>query len=178
MACGLPGRRSEVRKIANIDALTGRVTLIDSSDPFRFNCLRCGSLCCRLGGPVLSAEDLTRLQTTFSNVSSLVAMTDSKYGTKTALRSKANGECVFLCQREGLHECSIYPYRPAVCRSFPFILRETRGQIELFALPCRGLNKNNGDSIDGKFVSSLLAHHCSMVKSLSGTLNAAIFTPR
>jgi Fe-S-cluster containining protein len=167
-----------VRRIGGIDSLTEEVVLSNSSNPLRFSCLRCGRLCCRLGGPVVTDEDITRLTRASPNISNLVVMTDPKYGDQKALSSNSEGECVLLVRREHSCDCSVYQHRPDACRLFPFALAGTGRNIDVFVLPCRGLNRDRGDLIDNTFVSRLVARFKSTRKGSSEDSTLTTFASR
>ena len=53
-----------------------------------------------------------------------------------ALHKLENGECVYYNPVK--KECAIYPFRPAVCKSFPFTFNRKKG-------PNKHVNNNQGN---------------------------------
>ena len=141
-------------KIAVMDSTTHRVRLI-SPTTLRYRCLHCAALCCLLGGPVVSGKDVERLSQIRPLQSDWLVETRMGDVRKSSLRSKPTGECVFLQRRRDEYRCSVYDYRPKVCRSFPFVLKRKNQFIEFFVLPCRGLNSREGIRLDEEFVRDL-----------------------
>lgn len=142
-------------KIAEMDSTTHRVRLI-SPTTLRYRCLRCAALCCLLGGPVVSRKDVERLNQIHPHQSDWLVEMRVGGIRKSSLRSKPTGECVFLQRRRGEYSCSVYDCRPKVCRFFPFVLKRRNQFIELFVLPCRGLNDREGIHLDEGFVRNLV----------------------
>lgn len=73
----------------------------------KFRCLRCGH-CCRLLVK-LSKKDIQRLK----------ANNEKKFMDKKTYLKKINGYCKFLIIKNGKATCSIYSYRPDICKSWP-----------------------------------------------------------
>ena len=91
----------------------------DAGFPFRFACQRSGNCCSRPGGVVrVDATDIERIA---AHLGMPEAGFRSRYlqPSGDALVTGAGPGCVFL---QGGREagCSIYPVRPAQCRSWPF----------------------------------------------------------
>lgn len=78
--------------------------------------------------------------------------------TRGRLRNREDGSCIFLkfCVEEDRYECSIYDFRPALCRLYPFDFdRAGPNSITLKLIPCcRGLNNPNGELVDEEFVNN------------------------
>jgi len=114
-----------------------------------FRCQRCAIFCCKLGAPKLLASDIERLKQVGR---SLGTFFDAKHA---CLRSKKDGSCLFLSYngQEGLHQCSVYSYRPTLCRLYPFKFEKSGPQsYTLNLIPCcNGLNVQNGEEVDEKF---------------------------
>jgi len=154
------------------------------SRDFRFKCQRCASLCCRLGGPPLSRNDIDRIKrrgydaVEFSESTSLRGF-GFPDATQRLMKSGENGSCIFLKsgKEEGVHECAIYDQRPALCRLYPFYLETVDSRTFcLKVIPCcRGLNNPDGELVDEKFffkhlhkaVTKLLASDASQKSSNS-----------
>ncbi len=153
-------------------------------DGFKFRCIRCASLCCRLGGPPLSRSDITRIKRLGYDVSyfSRSASTDKVYiyrGAEGAMKDKADGSCIFLRfdSDDGRYECSVYEGRPDLCRLFPFyIIHSSSGSVLLGYIPCcRGINDPHGDSVDESYISTFLIEAIrNVLKNMhSGSSSAA-----
>ncbi len=98
-------------------------TFFDSG--LRFACQRCGQCCTGGAGVVrVSPRELARIaQFLTMPEGTLAARACRLVGGELALKEKANGDCIF-------HDggCSIYPVRPAQCRTFPFWLKNLRNE--------------------------------------------------
>lgn len=89
------------------------------ADGLRFTCTQCGKCCTGEPGFVwLTETELERIAKFRNEPLEVVraVYTRSARGKRT-LREKANGDCVFWETRKG---CTIYPVRPAQCRTWPF----------------------------------------------------------
>jgi Fe-S-cluster containining protein len=130
---------------------------------FRFKCTRCAALCCKLGGPALTKEDVERikdagyretdfLETTNGNRSSALLSDDMKSGK--------DGSCVFLefDNKLDCYKCRIYDFRPLLCRLYPFSfeIEDSNRAVLKFIPCCTGLNNPEGERLDEKFVSNYL----------------------
>ncbi len=84
-----------------------------------FTCTRCGD-CCR-GGPGyvwVGAEEIEALARHLGlDVSSFGRRYLRRVGGRLALTEKPNWDCVFWEEGRG---CTVYPVRPAQCRTYPF----------------------------------------------------------
>ena len=123
----------------------------------RFSCRKCGTFCCRLGGPVVSQEDLIRLSKSVPGIYHLTKTTVIGSRIVTVLTSKSSGECVLFTEknkRKGL--CSNYCDRPNVCRIYPFEFVMEGKTLTVRVLPCLGLNRRKGRLIDEEFVQRQL----------------------
>ena len=115
----------------------------------RFKCKRCAVFCCKLGGPVLCLKDVERLRKAGYKEAEFL---DAAHGS---LKNKADGSCVFLQldKERRVSECSVYDYRPILCRLYPFHLEKiSPGSFMLKILPCRGINRRCGGLIDERFI--------------------------
>lgn len=115
----------------------------------RFKCQRCAVFCCKLGGPKLSERDIQHLKQIRSNASEFLDI----HGR---LRDKEDGSCIFLkfdVERE-VHECSVYDYRPALCRIYPFhVEKSSPNSYTLKLIPCcNGLNTKDGELVNENFI--------------------------
>ena len=76
-----------------------------------FKCERCGSCCYP---PRLFSADITRIKKTgYENF----IYTDNL--KKHYMKDKKNTKCIFLKKKGKIYECSIYSYRPKICRQYP-----------------------------------------------------------
>jgi Fe-S-cluster containining protein len=129
---------------------------------FRFKCKQCATLCCKLGGPVLTRKDTELIEAAGHPIIDFLEPTKSEgasamYGS---LKSREDGSCIFLQQdteRDGF-KCGIYDFRPTLCRLYPFSFeRLDTNRIALRYIPCcMGLNNQEGKVLDREYVSSHL----------------------
>jgi len=114
----------------------------------RFKCQQCAVFCCKLGGPTLSEKDVKRIEQAHYHVEEFV--------DGNRLKSKEDGSCIFLNfnRRKSVYECSIYGFRPALCRIYPFSLEEkSPNSFVLKLIPCcNGLNSPDGELVNEKFI--------------------------
>jgi Fe-S-cluster containining protein len=72
------------------------------------------------------------------------------------LKNREDGSCVFLKSdvMEDRYVCSIYDFRPALCRLYPFDFEWAGSNIIVLRLIpcCRGLNLPDGDLVDEEFI--------------------------
>jgi len=131
----------------------------------RFKCRRCATFCCRLGGPKLTSKDIERIREAGYDVKDfLKPILDSEFkGIPTmcgSLKNKEDGSCIFLKfdVKEDHYECSIYDFRPVLCRLYPFDFdRVGSNFIVLKVIPCcRGLNNPDGELVDEEFIANYL----------------------
>ncbi|MCW4016987.1 MAG: YkgJ family cysteine cluster protein [Candidatus Bathyarchaeota archaeon] len=157
----------DIVALITLDPKTRAITdLSVTQKQFRFKCKRCAVLCCKLGGPPLTKKDIEQiekagyakkdfLEPTNRNAENLPQMC----GT---LKTRPDGSCIFLQQdlEQNCFTCSIYDYRPSLCRLYPFSLENLDSKrIALKIIPCcMGLNNPEGNVLDYKFVSCYLEH--------------------
>ena len=85
----------------------------------RFECSRCGHCCTGAPGYVWVTDDelLAIAGLRGEESSETRARFTRLVGRRRSLREKENGDCVFYDKDHG---CTIYPARPAQCRTWPF----------------------------------------------------------
>jgi len=157
--------------IFSINLKNNFATLLKSINIVKFRCIHCG-LCCRLGGPRLTNFDIKILENIgYDSKLFLDPLEEAKktYKGKKAmqgiLKSKLNGECIFLKRNPNSEKyfCSIYGHRPILCRLYPFdwelIKTENEHIIILLKLlsSCLGINVKNGEPVDALFLRKYLA---------------------
>lgn len=134
------------RRIKRISCYASHVT---------FKCKRCGVFCCRLGGPKLPKKDVDRLTQAGNGTTRFL---DNDH---TALRSKEDGSCIFLSYdtTTQLHKCSVYKFRPTLCRLYPFHLEKSgHNSYTLRLIPCcNGLNAIEGEKLDRDFIAKTIS---------------------
>jgi len=131
---------------------------------FRFKCGRCATFCCRLGGPKLSRKDIERIEKTDYSAKDFLEPTNSEFKGLSvmhgSLRNRKDGSCIFLKfdAKQNRYECSIYDFRPILCRLYPFDFDRVGSNIIVlkFIPCCRGLNNPNGKLVDEKFITNHL----------------------
>ena len=85
----------------------------------RFECTRCGACCTGAPGYVwVDDEEIRQLAAARGQkIDEFRAVFTRKARGGVSLREKANGDCVFWEADRG---CTVYPVRPAQCRTWPF----------------------------------------------------------
>ncbi|HZU36226.1 MAG TPA: YkgJ family cysteine cluster protein [Gemmataceae bacterium] len=88
-------------------------------DGLRFQCTRCGHCCTGEPGFVwVSDEELAQIAAYRGETLEETKALCTRWTTRgRTLREKGNGDCVFYTRDAG---CTIYPVRPAQCRTWPF----------------------------------------------------------
>jgi uncharacterized protein len=89
------------------------------ADGLRFTCTQCGHCCTGDPGYVWTTdEELAKLAAFRGEpAKEFEAVYTRRARGKRTLREKANGDCVFFERGKG---CTVYPVRPAQCRTWPF----------------------------------------------------------
>jgi Fe-S-cluster containining protein len=80
--------------------------------------------------------------------------------TRGSLKNREDGACIFLKfdAKQNRYECSIYGFRPILCRLYPFDFDLVGpNSIVLKFIPCcRGLNNPDGELVDEGFITNNL----------------------
>lgn len=148
-----------------LDAKTKQVSDITlHKENIRFKCRRRATFCCQLGGPKLSQKDIKRIvRAGYKAKDFFVPYKGGSESSPTFLGSLKNledGSCVFLrCDsNKGNYGCSIYNFRPALCKLYPFDFCKINSQsIMLKLIPCcRGLNNPEGELVNQRFITDSL----------------------
>jgi len=115
----------------------------------RFQCKKCGT-CCRTAEILVTVtdSDILRISQTLgltaaeilkaldfyvleSNIPTPIGLEripsiiTERGKAYVALKKMENGDCIFLKD----DECMIHPIRPMVCRAFPFVFNESKGEL-------------------------------------------------
>ena len=130
----------------------------------RFKCRRRATFCCQLGGPKLTEKDIERIVRAGHKAKDFFV--PFKVGPESSstflgsLKSLKDGSCVFLRfnSKKGNYRCSIYAFRPALCKLYPFDFYKINSQsIMLKLIPCcRGLNNPDGEFVNQRFITDSL----------------------
>jgi len=148
-----------------INSETKQIKDLSLHQKLRFNCLRCAIFCCKLGGPWLTGKDIEQIkQAGYGAKDFLEPVLNSEFKSlptmRGSLKNKEDGSCVFLKfdAEKNCYECSIYDFRPVLCRLYPFgFERISLDSVVLKLIPCcRGLNNPNGELVDEKFITNNL----------------------
>jgi len=131
---------------------------------FRFKCRRCATFCCRLGGPKLTRNDVERIKEAGYHVKDFLVPMNSEFKRmpfmRGCLKNREDGACIFLKidAEQNRYECSIYDFRPTLCRLYPFDFDRIGSNIIVlkFIPCCRGLNNPDGELVDEKFIANHL----------------------
>jgi hypothetical protein len=107
----------------------------------RFACTQCGNCCTGAPGYVWVGPE--EVQIIADHLGRPAAEIRAQYTHqalgRVSLQERANGECVFWDKEAG---CTIYPARPAQCRTWPFweSVTGTRKAWDQTATGCPGMN--------------------------------------
>src|SRR5262249_2618926 len=127
------------------------------SEGLRFECTQCGNCCTGNPGAVWVTEQELQAIAEFREVSigELKIHHTRLIGAHVSLREYANGDCVFLDAET--RRCTIYPVRPAQCRTWPFWNSnlETFEAWEKAHTICPGMNR--GDLVQLEVIQELAA---------------------
>ena len=131
---------------------------------FRFKCTRCATFCCQLGGPKLTKRDVERIKKAGYRENLFLEPENSESESLSILprsmKNRGDGSCIFLKSdpEHKRYECSIYDFRPVLCRLYPFHFAKVDSKpIALKFIPCcRGLNNFDGETVNERFVANHL----------------------
>jgi hypothetical protein len=86
----------------------------------RFQCTQCGNCCTGAPGYVwVNDEEIAALAAAVGEtVEQFERLYVRRVGIRKSLREYPNGDCVFFDNQS--RKCTVYPYRPRQCRSWPF----------------------------------------------------------
>jgi Fe-S-cluster containining protein len=111
------------------------------SDGLSFECTRCGNCCTGAPGYVwVTADEIAAIARHLGQPVEVVRATYTyRTSGRISLRERANGDCVFWDKKVG---CTVYPARPAQCRTWPFweSVTESRRTWTKTAENCPGMN--------------------------------------
>ena len=128
---------------------------------FKFKCKRNATLCCKLGGPILTTKDIQQIQSAGHSIDNFLEPPKTNGENSLGnLKTRPDGSCIFLNydKTQNQNNCSIYNFRPALCRLYPFNF-EFLGpdRIALKFIPCcLGLKNPEGKLLNEKFVTTVL----------------------
>ncbi|MEM3704498.1 MAG: YkgJ family cysteine cluster protein [Candidatus Bathyarchaeia archaeon] len=125
-------------------------------EDLHFKCKRC-AICC--GDTENRVRTILMLKTEAEKIAGKTRMRLESFAEKVQsfepyaykMRKTADGKCVFLNK----NLCTIYPYRPLICRFYPFELNETSSGTYAFAYTkeCPGIGK--GSALKREFFEKL-----------------------
>lgn len=156
---------SEVLATITLDSKSGQIKdLALHQKHFLFKCKRCATFCCRLGGPKLTRRDIERIKEADHPVKDFLELAKSKFKDthdgRSSLKNREDGSCIFLKfdSEQNRYECSIYDFRPVLCRLYPFDFEKVGSNIIVlkFIPCCRGLNNRNGMLVNERFITNHL----------------------
>ena len=131
---------------------------------FRFRCKRCAVFCCKLGGPRMRKGDVQRLRQAGREPVDFLDVVDDgsvelEGGGEHVMKQREDGSCVFLeyDSQTKVYRCSIYEFRPVLCRLYPFEFERTGVNTALLrVIPCcNGLSARECASMDREIIDEL-----------------------
>jgi Fe-S-cluster containining protein len=113
---------------------------------------------------MLTRKDIERIEENGYRVKDFLEPTNSELKsmpfTRGTLKNREDGACIFLKfdAKQNRYECSIYDFRPILCRFYPFDFDMVGpDSIVLKYIPCcRGLNNLDGELVDENFITKNL----------------------
>jgi Fe-S-cluster containining protein len=113
---------------------------------------------------MLTRKDIERIEEMGYCVKDFLEPANSEFKgipfTRGSLKNREDGACIFLKfdAKQNRYECSIYGFRPILCRLYPFDFDLVGpDSIVLKFIPCcRGLNNPDGELVDEGFVTKNL----------------------
>jgi Fe-S-cluster containining protein len=111
----------------------------------RFECVKCGTCC---GDTKEKNRHILLLRTEAEQIAASTSQPISKFAAEIKdkepyryemKKTVKDGKCVFLEN----NRCTIYSFRPLICRFYPFELKITQSQkyTFLYTDECKGINK-------------------------------------
>ncbi len=119
-------------------------------DGLRFACTQCGNCCSGEPGYVwLNRKAIEQIAEFLRHDDGWIPKSQlRRVGVRYSLTERPDGDCIFLKRENGKAMCSIYPVRPAQCRTWPFwdINLSSPAAWAREAKECPGMN--NGQHYD------------------------------
>ena len=155
---------NDIVAVITLDTKNQRINdLKFTQNQFKFKCKRCATLCCKLGGPLLTRKDAKMIESAGYHLKDFLEPINhnpENLALVGGLKTKADGSCIFLQfdTKQNRFQCGIYDYRPTFCRLYPFRFESLgSNSISLKFIPCcMGLNNPEGKVLDRTFVSDRL----------------------
>ncbi|WP_430816948.1 YkgJ family cysteine cluster protein [Carboxylicivirga sp. RSCT41] len=83
-------------------------------------CQKCGICCQNFPFVELNDKEITRLENfTKLNRTDFTEPKGPSYADGYFLKSKENGDCIFLNSHNGNYSCGVYEARAEICRNYP-----------------------------------------------------------
>lgn len=131
---------------------------------FKFKCLQKATLCCKLGGPILTKKDINNIRSAGHSLEEFLDPENNKTQNSSnsfgRLKTRPDGSCIFLNydDQQKKQNCSIYKSRPAFCKLYPFHFEFLSPEkIALKFIPCcMGLNNPDGKILDEQYIRAVL----------------------
>lgn len=149
-------KMDDVLAIITLDQNKEIINVKVVQEEFKFGCIRCADLCCKLGGPKLTERDAEKIKA--QSIEDFLAPKKSNNNLKNtvgSLKIKKNGSCIFLQYESKIscHICNIYDFRPTLCKLYPFKIENLdSNRIAFKFIPCcKGLNNPKGKILDREF---------------------------
>ena len=150
---------NDILAIITLDQKRRKTEIVITQKQFKFGCIRCADLCCKLGGPKLTQNDVERIEKAGYNTKDFLGLKRGIDNTLKniigSLKTKQDGSCIFLQYNSKIKcsRCSIYDFRPTLCRIYPFRIENLKSsQIAFKFIPCcKGLNNQKGKIVDRDF---------------------------
>lgn len=150
-------KMDDILAIVNLDQRKLKTKIVIIQKEFKFGCIRCSDLCCKLGGPELTERDVEKIKALGIEdfLDPKKRINNNLQNTVGSLKTKKDGSCIFLQydRKNSYSICNIYDARPTLCSLYPFRIEKLdSNQIAFKFIPCcKGLNKKKGKILDKKF---------------------------
>ncbi|MBU0462100.1 MAG: YkgJ family cysteine cluster protein [Proteobacteria bacterium] len=107
-----------------------------------FECQLCGNCCNGFGGTYVTSQDIINISTYLCcDPEKFIEIYCDPSGSRHVLTQGKDGACIFF---DNIHQCTIHPVKPYMCKAWPFIQAVIKHPENWNAMAgaCPGMEKN------------------------------------